>query len=90
MRTATTTVNQPTADDVLSIVDEVLGTNPWIRLGLSAAVGFVVGIAGGSRIVRAGAEIALTVGARRLARHAFDAAFEAGHRDGSRLDARSP
>lgn len=72
------------ADEVLILVDDVLGDNPWVRVGVSAVLGFVVGLAGG-QIVRSGARLALSMGAQRLARYAFDAAFEAGHRDAIRL-----
>lgn len=75
---------QVTIDDVLQLVDEYLGDSPWVRVGVSAAVGLVAGLAGG-RLVRSGVRFAFAVGAKRLARYAFDTAFAAGHRDGSRV-----
>ncbi|HUQ05130.1 MAG TPA: hypothetical protein VM261_21655 [Kofleriaceae bacterium] len=73
-----------TAAEVLSLVDDLIGDNPWVRLGASAAVGVAAGLFGRS-LVRSGFRFALAAGARRLVRVAFDAAFEAGHRDGARL-----
>jgi len=84
VRTESTTPRRRASDDVLSIVDDVLANNPWVRLGVSTAVGFLVGIVGGGRVLRTGARFAFAAGARYAARHAFDLAFEAGHRDGSR------
>lgn len=74
---------QVTIDDVLQLVDEYLGDSPWVRVGVSAAVGFAAGLAGG-RLVRSGLRFGFALGAKRLARYAFDTAFEAGHRDGLR------
>ena len=69
-------------------LDAVLGTNPWVRLGVSTAVGFAVGLAGG-RVLRSGLRFALALGARRLVRHAFEAAFDVGQAHAARADARS-
>lgn len=80
MRTESTSPRRLTTDDVLSIVDDVLGKNPWVRLGVSAAVGLLVGIVGGGRVVRAGARLAFAAGARHAARYAFDVAFDTGQR----------
>lgn len=87
MRNETKTPKKLTTDDVLSLVDDVLGQNPWVRFGVSGAVGFLIGIAGG-RVVKAGARLALAAGARHLAGYAFDAAFDAGNRDGGRFAGR--
>lgn len=70
-----------TIDDVLG---DVLGDNPWVRLGVSVAAGVLAGLAG-PRALKSGARFALALGAKRLARYAFDVAFQAGHRDGVRL-----
>jgi hypothetical protein len=71
-------------DEVLSLVDDILGDDPWVRLGASAALGAAVGLFGRS-LVRSGFRFGLALGAKRLARLAFELAFEAGHRDGARL-----
>lgn len=70
------------ASEKLSI-DDLLGNNPWVRLGVSTAVGFVAGLAG-RRLVRTGFRLALAMSAKRIARYAFEAAFDAGQRDGLR------
>lgn len=60
--------------------DDLLA-NPWVRLGLSTAAGFALGLAG-RQMVNGGMRMALELGTRRILRYAFDAAFEAGHADG--------
>ncbi len=76
--------NKVTVAEVLSLVDDILGDNPWVRLGASAAVGAAAGLFGRT-LLRSGFRFALAVGTKRLARMAFAAAFDAGHRDGARL-----
>lgn len=74
------------AREKLSSLDDIIGTNPWVRLGLSTAAGVAIGLVG-RRLVRTGFRFGLALGAKQILRYAFDTAFDAGQRDGVRLAA---
>jgi hypothetical protein len=58
-------------------------TEAWTWLGLSAAAGFALGAARG-RVLGPAIRMALEIGGTRILRHAFELAFEAGARHGSK------
>lgn len=63
--------------------------SPWARLGASVVAGFALGVAG-RNAVRTGVNLALGVGARRIMRAVFDAAFEQGISDAHTASASLP
>jgi len=66
-------------DDGIALLDDVIGTNPWLRIGLSTAIGVAVGLAGGRVLKSSVVRFALALSAKRILRSAFDTAFDAGY-----------